>query len=331
MSRIVLLLRAAVPVLFFFVGLEEASGQTVSIYSLRQEQLLAPVLAQFEAATGITTRVVYGDGALIERTKREGRTSPADLVISNDFVKLVDLQDAELTEQLESPVAPELLRVLPNGGSHWLPLTIRARVIFANAKGAGAVSSYEDLATAGQKICVRSGLHNYNITLFSYLLTTWGEQEFRAWLAGVKRNLGRKPNGNDRDQIRGIHAGICDVSIGNSYYLARMQADPKQSRFAEGVQAIFPDPAQTNVSGVALLKHSRNKAHARQLVQYLLEPSAQQFFADSNFEYPIRTDVASDPRLAALGTLKAAKTNYDRIARNRAQAIAIVIDQDFDQ
>ena len=90
--------------------------------------------------------------------------------------------------------------------------------------------TYEELADPKYKgkICTRSGKHPYNIALVASMIAHHGEAEAKTWLAGVKSNLARKPQGNDRAQVKAVKEGLCDIAIGNSYYYGNMMQDPEQ-------------------------------------------------------------------------------------------------------
>ncbi|WP_197474934.1 ABC transporter substrate-binding protein, partial [Oleiphilus sp. HI0079] len=144
----------------------------------------------------------------------------------------------------------------------WFGLTTRTRSVYASKErvNLAEIQRYEDLADPKWKgrICTRSGKHPYNLALIASMIAHHGEAEAETWLRGVKSNLARKPQGNDRAQVKAIYEGVCDLSLGNNYYLGKMLNDPEQIKWAEAVQITFPNTEErgthVNISGMALTK-----------------------------------------------------------------------------
>ena len=121
------------------------------------------------------------------------------------------------------------------------------------------------------------------------MIANHGEDVAKSWLLGVKSNLARKPQGNDRAQVKAIYAGECDISIGNTYYMAKMLANPEQIEWANSVRIVFPKfsngGTHMNVSGVAMTKAAPNKDNALKLIEWLSGDTAQKIYAEANGEY----------------------------------------------
>jgi len=199
-----------------------APAQEVNVYSYRQPELIAPLVDAFEEETGITVNVVHLNKGMVERLLAEGSRSPADLVFTVDISRLNAVVEAGLTQSVKSEVmkanVPARYRD-PDG--HWYGLTTRARIVYASRDRVadGEITTYEDLTDPKWRgrICTRSGLHAYMVALTSAVIHHHGEEGARAWLEGLRANLARPPEGNDRAQVKAIWAGECDISIGNTY------------------------------------------------------------------------------------------------------------------
>ena len=311
----------------------------VNVYTTRQASLIEPVVTAFTAETGIAVNLAYVKEGLIERLKAEGARSPADLVMTVDIANLQKIVDADVIQPVESDVlaeaVPENLRSADN---MWFGLTTRARVIYASRDrvAEGEVTTYEDLASDHWKgrICTRSGLHNYNLALMSAVIAHQGEEGAAEWAAGVKSNLARKPEGNDRAQVKAIWAGQCDISLGNTYYMGKMLADPEQVPWAESVRIVFPTfedgGTHVNVSGVALTKAAPNRDEAVQLMEFLVSPEAQSIYAELNNEYPVLKGAELSDLVESWGDFDPDATPLDELAGNRAPALRIMEEVDFD-
>lgn len=278
----------------------------VNIYSYRQPHLIRPLLDEWSSQTGINTNLLYLKNGLAERLQFEGTKSPADLLLTTDIYRLAELKNKGLTQAFQSSVIlaaiPAHLRDLD---SHWLALTVRARVIYASDDEQRAplqeVLSYADLARndLGRRVCTRPLSHIYNLGLVASLMAQQGEKATAGWLQGLKKNLARRPQGNDRAQIKAIGRGLCDYALGNSYYFGLLAHSEPQ--WTQNIRIIMPK-AETggthiNISGMALARYAPHPAVAQQLMEFLISEHAQTHYAATNYEYPARPKVEISPFL----------------------------------
>lgn len=322
-----------------FAPLPAAASGEVNIYSYRQEFLLKPLLDAFTEETGIETNVVFAKKGLAERLEREGRNSPADVVMTVDISRISELVDRDLTAPVENDTLeeniPENLRH-PDG--KWFALTTRGRMIFTSLDRVeeGEITTYEELADPKWegRICTRSGKHPYNIALFSSMIAHHGEEQAEEWLQGLKNNLARKPQGGDRDQIRAVTEGVCDVAVGNSYYYGVMLQDEEQRPIAEQVRIVFPNDegrgTHVNISGIALTKSAPNRDNAIKLMEFLSGDEAQQIYAEANSEFPANPEVKPTGIVAEWGELNADTLPLQTIAENADEAVRMVDRVDYD-
>ena len=316
-----------------------AIAQEVNIYSYRQPELIAPLTDAFTAETGIKVNVAYLSKGMIERLQSEGDRSPADVVLTVDISRLAAIVNAGLTQ----PVSSDTLKAnVPaqyrDPDANWYGLTTRARIVYASRDRVadGEVTTYEDLADPKWqgRICTRSGTHAYNVALTSAMIEHLGEDGARDWLEGIKSNLARKPQGNDRAQVKAIWAGECDVAIGYTYYMGKMLSDEEQKQWADSVKVVFPTfengGTHVNISGVAMTKAAPNKENALKLMEFLTSPTAQEIYAKANFEYPIAPGSQPDPLVASWGSFTADDVNLMTLAGHRATALKLTEEVDFD-
>jgi len=317
------------------------AGGEVNVYSYRQPSLIQPILEKFTAETGIKVNVISASSGLEERIAAEGANSPADVLLSVDVGRLDAAVQAGITQPIVSEVVaaniPAQYRE-PDGA--WVGLSMRARVIYASKdRVTDEVISYEDLADPKWKgkICTRSGQHVYNIGLFASLVANDGEEKAKEIIEGIKQNLARKPAGGDRDQAKAILAGECDIALGNTYYVGLMATndkEPEQKDWAKAIKVLFPNAdgrgTHVNISGVALAKHAPNKENALKLIEFLTSDEAQEFYADANFEYPVRPGLKINEIVASWGPLKPDPLPLAEIAADRKQASEIVDEVAFD-
>ncbi|GAB1052122.1 MAG: Fe(3+) ABC transporter substrate-binding protein [Shewanella algae] len=315
-----------------------AAAGEVTVYSYRQEFLVKPILDDFSQATGVKVNFVFAKDGIADRLAREGRLSPADLVLTSDFSRLQELVDKQLVKQVESDTLKQNIPAQyrdPEG--NWYALTMRVRNLYSSKERLGPLAiNYEDLADARYKgkVCMRSGKHPYNIALVASMIAHHGDADAKSWLQGLKSNLARKPQGNDRAQVQAVKEGLCDIAIGNSYYYGKMLQDPKQRPWAEAAVINFPNQenrgAHINVSGMALAKHAPNSADALKLMEYLSSDAAQQSYAEVNMEYPVKADVPVSELVASWGDFKADDLPVYKLAEHHQAALRLLDEVKFD-
>ncbi len=314
------------------------AAEEVNVYSYRQPFLIEPMLKEFEDQTGVKVNVVFAKKGLEERIEREGKFSPADVVLTSDMISLFDLVDRKLVQPVNSKSInqniPEHLRDPDN---QWYSLTMRVRNIYSSKRTEKPVDiNYEDLASRQfkGKICTRSGKHPYNIGLVASMIAHKGEAETKKWLEGVKANLARRPQGNDRAQVKAIKEGVCDVSLGNSYYFGKMMQDDAQKAWADAVYINFPNQStegsHVNISGMVMAKYAPNKDNALKLMEYLSSEKAQSIYARDNMEYPVNPKVPVSDTVAAWGKFKADPLPISDISANRTKAQRLLDEVKFD-
>jgi iron(III) transport system substrate-binding protein len=323
--------------LLFVASFITQANEEVNVYSYRQPFLVKPLFDKFTEETGIKVNVVFAKKGMAERLAREGKYSPADILLTTDISRLIELREKGLVQVVNSSV---LSRAIPKqyqaADNTWFALTTRVRNIYS-AKRLGKIDfNYEDLADDKYKgrVCTRSGKHPYTVALVASMISEHGEVYTLDWLKKVKRNLARKPQGSDRGQVQAIHQNLCDISLGNSYYFGKMLKDDKQKIWADEVYINFPNQknrgAHINISGVAMAKHAPNAKNAQSLMEFLVSKPAQQLYAETNMEYPVRAGVPVSKLVASWGTYKADDLPLEEIAKNRKMALKLLDQALFD-
>ena len=285
---------------------------TVNIYSSRGENLIRPLLAQFTEQTGIKARLVTGKAKeLIQRMRAEGRSSPADLLLTTDAGNLVAAAQAGLLSPLSDAVLEERIpSELRDPQGQWFGLSQRARVLVVSPGRTANTEPrrYEDLSDAQWegRLCARSSNHVYNQSLLASLIHYHGLEAATEWARGVRANMVRKPQGNDRSQILAVAAGECDVAIVNSYYLGlMMNGTPDDQAAAAKVALRYPNQADrgahVNVSGGGIGAHAPNRDNAVALLHFLSSDAAQSWYAQTNNEYPVVEGVPQSPAVESWG------------------------------
>jgi iron(III) transport system substrate-binding protein len=316
-----------------------AAAEEVNVYSYRQPFLIKPMFDAFTKESGIKVNTIFAKKGLVERLKNEGANSPADLIFTVDIGRLDAALAAELTQPVESAVLEEKIPAEfrdPNG--NWFGLTTRARLMVTSKDRVkeGEIANYEDLAAPGMKgrVCTRSGNHVYMLALIASVIANSDEDTTRQWLTGIKDNLARKPQGNDRAQVKAIKEGECDVAVINSYYMGAMMTNEEQAPWADAVNIVFPNQdnrgTHMNISGMSLTASAPNKDNAIQLMEYLASDKAQRMYAEQNHEYPVNPEVSWSALVESWGGFKKDTTALAEIAKHRATASKMVDEIGYD-
>lgn len=315
-------------------GVSKASG-VVNIYTARNYEADKLLFKSFEQETGIKVNLVEGTAEeLVERLKREGTNSEADLFLTVDGGVLNKAKKEGVLQPLISKaVEQQVPASLRDKDQAWIGIATRARIlVYANDRvKPEQLSTYEDLATDKWKgkLLIRSSTSLYNQSLLASIIELNGEEAASKWAKGVVANLARKPEGGDRDQVKAIAAGTGDVAIINTYYLGQMinSADAEEVKAAEKVRVFFPNQktngAHVNISGLGLTKASKNKENAIKLVEYLTSVPSQSLIASKNYEYPVNPKADKGKLLTSWGEFKAQAISFDKLGDNNKKAIEL--------
>ncbi len=289
----------------------------MNLYSARHYPTDEALYSNFTKATGIRiNRVDADDAGILARLKAEGSASPADVILLVDAARLykgeVDGLFKPIHSKLLEDAIPAQLRAKSDAqGTAWFGFSTRARVIvYDKAKVKREdVDTYEELADPKNKgkICIRSGSHPYNLSLFGAVTQHLGEQKAESWLKGLVGNLARDPKGGDTDQVKGVGSGECQIAVSNTYYIARLMRsnDAQDKAMMDRLGVVFPNQnswgTHVNIAGGAVARNSKNPANAVKFLEYLASAPAQNHFADGNNEWPtVRGIKVNNPALQSM-------------------------------
>jgi iron(III) transport system substrate-binding protein len=301
-----------------------AQEQVLNLYSARHYSTDEALYNNFTKATGIKiNRVDADDAGILARLKAEGSASPADVILLVDAARLYKGEVDGLFKPIKSKVLddaiPAQYRATPTAeGTSWFGFSTRARVVLYDKIKVRRedVDTYEELADPKNKgkVCLRSGSHPYNLSLFGAVTEHLGEQKAEAWLKGIVANMARDPKGGDTDQIKAVGSGECQVAVSNTYYIARLlrSTAPEDKALMERVGIVFPNQqtwgTHVNIAGGAVARNSKHPEAAVKFMEYLASAEAQNYFANGNNEWPTARGVTvSNPALKAMsgGSFKA--------------------------
>jgi iron(III) transport system substrate-binding protein len=315
-------------------GLAPALAAEVNVYTYREPALIKPLFDKFTATSGIKVNVIFAKEGLEQRIQSEGANSPADMLLTVDIARLNQAIALGVTQPVKTDALDKAVPAnLRAADGSWYAISARARAFYVSKdRVKDTALTYADLASPRfkGKVCIRDGRHQYNNALISATILHWGEAKAEEWLKGVRANLAKRPSGGDRDIVKDIASGTCDIGVGNTYYVGLMNADAKQKEISDQIRVILPTfengKTHVNVSGFVLAKHAKNKTEAIKLAEWLVSPEAQKIYAEQNHEYPVLAGTAVDPFIKSFGELKPDDKPLEAIG-GKAKAASELVDK----
>jgi len=300
------------------------------VYSARKDHLVKPLLDKYTEKTGIQFQLVTDkEAALLERLKSEGANTPADVLITVDAGNLWHASQQGVLAKVDSDVLNKNVPAnLRSSDNDWYGLSVRARtIVYATDRvKPEELSTYEALADDQWqgRLCLRTSKKVYNQSLVATLISTQGESNTESLVKGWVNNLATEPFSSDTKMMNAIAAGQCDVGIGNTYYLGRLQKDNPDINLA----LFWPNQADrgvhVNVSGGGVTKHSKHAEAAQAFLEWLSSEEAQGLFAGLNLEYPVNPGVEVDPLVAGWGEFKQDIIKVEDAGALQADAIKLM-------
>lgn len=313
-----------------------ATAQELNVYSARHYDSDEALYDAFTESTGIEINLLEGGSdQLIERIRREGEASPADVLLTVDAGRLWRAERADLFSAVDSDVLETRIPAhLRHPDGLWYGFSTRRRVIFYNTDrwSEGDITTYEELADPRFRgeICIRSSSNIYNQSLVASMIAEHGIDETLEWAEGLVANFARSPQGGDRDQIRGAAAGECSIAVANHYYYVRLleSDDADEVEAANAVQIVFPNQdgrgAHANVGGAGVVRGAPNRDNAVRFLEFLASDEAQALFARGNYEFPAVEGVELHPAIRDWRDVKIDDVNVAVLGENNAQAVRIM-------
>ena len=315
-----------------------ATEKEVKVYSGRHYNTDRNVFKKFAEETGIKVRLIEATGiSLIERLKREGKNSQADLILLVDAARITNAAKAGLLQSIESKSLENDVPIgLKDKNNEWYALTRRVRVMVVNPKviDVNKIKDYTDLADPSLKgkVCLRNRKSPYNQSLVANQIVNKGESKTKAWLSGMISNVSQPFFPGDISIIRAVSKKKCGVGIVNHYYVARMLAGVNGRRdalYAKRTSVITPNPAHLNISAGGVAKYATNKNEAVKLLEYLASPNGSKGLAEPTFEHPLK-EINQNSIVKEFGEFIPDKVTVEDLGRNNSLAIKLMKDAGWD-
>jgi iron(III) transport system substrate-binding protein len=295
------------------LGACSSSREALTIYSGRDEALIGPLLERFSDDTGVAIDVRYGDSAdLALLIEQEGDSTPADVFISQSPGAIGYLAAQDRLEVLPTDILGSVSEEYEQSSGHWVGLTARQRVLVYNSDEVddselpGSVLDLTDPIYEGRvAIAPANGSFQDFITA---MRQTLGDDVARRWLDDMQAN-GVQTYPDNNSIVDAVARGEVEMGLANHYYNVRyLVEDPE----APSRNYQFPGDDIGSImlaTTASVLQGSDRAEDGEEFLRFLLSASAQEYFADSTFEYPLAQGVEPSAELAPLDSL--AHPDYD--------------------
>jgi len=286
---------------------DDDAGGTLTIYSGRNEELVGSLIDQFETETGIAVEVRYASSTDLAATLREeGTNSPADVFFAQDPASLGAVAEAGLFRTLPG----DLLELVPAQFSDrdglWIGVSGRSRVVVYDSTRISpsdlpySVDGFTDPTWQG-RIAIAPSNGSF-LAFVAAMILERGEDATRDWLESIAANDPQTFSGNS-PIVAAVNDGTVDVGLVNHYYLLGLRAEVGETNAANHFFATAGPGSLVMPAGVGILATTDHGAEAERFVEFLLSPTAQQYFVTETFEYPVIEGVEPDPILPPLASL----------------------------
>ena len=309
-----------------------STGKEVKVYSGRHYNTDRLIYKRFAEETGIKVRLIEAAGiSLIERLKREGSNSQADLILLVDAARINNAAKAGLLQSIESSsLENDVPNSLKDPSKRWYALTRRVRVLVANPKvvDINKIKDYSDLSDPSLKgkVCLRNRKSPYNQSLVANQIVNKGEEATKSWLNGMIANVSQPFFPGDIALVRAVSKRKCGVGIVNHYYVARMLEGVNGRRdqlYANRVKVLTPNPAHVNISAGGVAKYANNKAEAIQLLEFLASPRGSKGLAAPTYEHPLK-EVNQNKTVKNFGEFTPDKVTVQQLGEFNTKAINLM-------
>ena len=317
-----------------FAALPSVEAKEVRVYSGRHYNTDRAAYKKFSEDTGIKVRLIEATGiSLVERLKREGTNSNADVILLVDAARVNNAAEAGL---LQSVSTKELQKNVParyrDPSNRWFGFTRRVRAVIVNPNVVDpkTIKNYSDLANPvlKDKLCLRKRKNVYNQSLVADQIILKGQTAASDWVEGMVKNVSQPYFGGDVSLIRAVGQGKCGVGLVNHYYLARMQAGTSgksDQEVTSNIKLVMPNPAHVNISAAGVAKSAKNKKEAIQFIEFISSPKGSRLIAGPTFEFPLK-NLGTAKELKAFGKFTPDNVSISALGATQKTAIKVMAD-----
>ncbi len=314
----------------------EGEGEGVlTIYSGREEELVAPLFELFEEQTGADVEVRYGDSAELAATiAEEGESSPADVFFAQDPGSLGAVANEGLLAELPNELLARVPERFRDGDGRWVGTSGRARVVAYNTDSLPEEDVPDSVfELTDPKWKGRIGFPPTNASFQAFVTAmrlAEGDDRTREWLDGIRANE-PKLYENNLQTVEAVASGEIDVGLVNHYYLYLVKEEQPDAAVANHFLADGDPGSLVSVAGVAILAGTDQPELARRFVEFLLSDEGQRFYAEGaeEAEYPLVAGIQAREGLPALDALHGPELELDAFGPELERTLELLNEAGF--
>ena len=283
------------------------SDDTLTVYSGREEELVAPLFDMFEEETGVEVEVRYGDSAELAATiAEEGGNSPADVFFAQDPGSLGSVESQ--LEVLPDEILDRVDARFRDADGRWTGTSGRSRVLVYNTDAL----SEDEVPDSVQELIDerwdgRIGVAPTNASFQAFVTAmrlSEGDDATRRWLSDLKA-LHPTIYEKNTPIVEAAASGAIDLGLVNHYYLYLVREEQPDAPIGNHFLAAGDPGALVSVAGAAVLSSSDQSEDAERFVEFLLSEEGQRFYVDEaeESEYPLVAGIDAKPGLPPLASL----------------------------
>lgn len=310
------------------VGCSSGTGDTLTVYSGRSEELVQPLIDRFSEETGIDVTVRYAGSADLAATiLEEGENSPADVFFAQDPASLGSVALTGLFIPLPDDVVATVPDRFSDPDGAWVGISGRARVVVHDAARvpADTLPATEDgfadpSWSGGVAIAPTNGSF---LAFVAAKILIDGEDATRTWLGAMADNDAPTYPSNS-SIVAAVIDGQVPSGLVNHYYLLRALAEDPDGAAANYFFTMPTAGSLVMPAGVGIMATTDSADAADTFVRFLVGDVAQQYFSEETFEYPLVPGIEADPRLPAIETIPTPEIDLSLLATTLDRATDLV-------
>lgn len=303
-----------------------SSDAPLVVYSGRSEDLVGPLFDEFATETGIELDVRYGDSTELAATLiLEGDNSNADVFFAQDPASIGRVAQAGLLTTLDASTLASVPAQFSDANARWVGISGRSRSVVYNpdlvSELPQSVWDLTDPAYSGLGVAPTNGSF---LAFVAAMILVEGEDRTLEWLEAIAAN---DPESFPKNSPIVAAADTGEVAMGlvNHYYLLRLEAEQGSVTARNHFLTAGDAGSLVMPAGIGILSSADERSDdANALIEFLLSESAQTYFANETFEYPLIEGIDASGGLVPLANLTQPDIDLSRLAEFLDRATELV-------
>ncbi len=307
----------------------ESTGESLTVYSGRTENLIAPVLEAFECERGIEISPKWASSTeLALLLGEEGDRTEADVFISRSPGPIGFLESRDLLQEIDPAVLDLVDEPFRSDNGTWVGFSGRKRVLVYNVdeidEGELPESVFELTEPEWEGKVALPATNGSFVDWFTVFRDQHTTEVATEWLGDMVAN-GATFYPNNRAIVEATGRGEIEVGLVNHYYNYQEAEAIGDDHRAENHDFASDDIGSLLIISAGAITASSDEAEAaNELLAYLLSDPVQTYFTEQTFEYPLAAGVEPLDVLAPLDALAIGTVDYESLGGGFEETIAII-------